>query len=416
MKESRTLEYKEDISNSFLKTVSAYSNYDGGKIIFGIRDDGTIKGIANVRQACLDIENKINDSIDPVPEYSLQINEKNSTVVLEVQEGAFKPYLYKGKAYKRNDTSTIETERLELSRLILEGQNISFEELPASRKKLSFTCLEKSLKKTLRLKSVSQDTLKTLELYQNGKGYNKAAELLSDENKFCGMDCVRFGENINIILDRENLSGQSVLMQYENAVNMYRKYYQYEQIKGMKREKISAIPEEAFREAVANAIVHRSWDINACISVAMHPYKIEITSPGGLPKGMSVNEYLNGGISILRNRILGGIFFRLRLIEHFGTGIKRINESYAKSSVKPVFDITENSIKITLPVLQASNNLGEDENTILSTVRGIALSSTEIAKSAGFGKTKTITLLKRLTQQGYIKTIGSGRGTRYLIR
>ena len=119
MKESRTLEYKEDISNSFLKTVSAYSNYDGGKIIFGIRDDGTIKGIADVRQACLDIENKINDSIDPVPEYSLQINEKNSTVVLEVQEGAFKPYLYKGKAYKRNDTSTIETERLELSRLIL---------------------------------------------------------------------------------------------------------------------------------------------------------------------------------------------------------------------------------------------------------------------------------------------------------
>ena len=118
----------------------------------------------------------------------------------------------------------------------------------------------------------------------------------------------------------------------------------------------------------------------------------------------------------MRNRILGGIFFRLRLIEHFGTGIKRINESYAKSSVKPVFDITENSIKITLPVLQASNNLGEDENTILSTVRGIALSSTEIAKSAGFGKTKTITLLKRLTQQGYIKTIGSGRGTRYLIR
>ena len=414
MKESRTLEYKENISNSFLKTVSAYSNYGGGKIIFGIKDDGTIKGIENPRQACLDIENKINDSIDPVPEYSLQINEKKSTVILEVHEGIYKPYLYRGKAYKRNDTATIETDRLELSRLILEGQNISFEELPASGKRLAFSCLEKSLKKTLRIKDLSLDTLKTLELYHNGKGFNKAAELLSDKNKFCGIDCVRFGENINIILDRENFSGQSVIMQYENAVAMYRKYYQYEQIKGIKREKISLIPEEAFREAAANALVHRSWDINACISIAMHPDKIEIVSPGGLPKGISIKEYIGGGISILRNRILGGIFFRLRLIEHFGTGIRRINESYSKSSTKPMFDITENSVKITLPAMQGSSALGEDENKIYAAAKGIALSSAEIGKTAGFGKTKTISILKKLIQQGYIKSTGSGRGTKYI--
>ena len=63
MRETRTLEFKETITNTFLKTVSAFSNYDGGTILFGVDDDGNVKGLPDVKQACLDIENKINDSI-----------------------------------------------------------------------------------------------------------------------------------------------------------------------------------------------------------------------------------------------------------------------------------------------------------------------------------------------------------------
>ena len=59
MRETRILEFKETITNTFLKTVSAFSNYDGGRILFGIDDDGNVKGLADVKQACLDIENKI---------------------------------------------------------------------------------------------------------------------------------------------------------------------------------------------------------------------------------------------------------------------------------------------------------------------------------------------------------------------
>lgn len=129
MRETRIVEFKETITNTFLKTVSAFSNYDGGTIFFGIDDNGDIKGLLDVKQACLDIENKINDSISPQPNYMLEIQNNDQIIKLTIKSGLQKPYLYKSKAYKRNDTATIEVDTLEFSRLILEGKNIRFEEL-----------------------------------------------------------------------------------------------------------------------------------------------------------------------------------------------------------------------------------------------------------------------------------------------
>ena len=118
---------KGTITNTFLKTVSAFSNYNGGIILFGVDDNGNVKGLPDVKQACLDIENKINDSILPQPNYTLEIQNNEQTIKLTVKSGLQKPYLYKSKAYKRNDTATIEVDTLEFSRLVLEGKNISFE-------------------------------------------------------------------------------------------------------------------------------------------------------------------------------------------------------------------------------------------------------------------------------------------------
>ena len=413
MKESRTLEYKESITNTFLKTVSAYANYGTGKIIFGIADDGTIKGISNPEQTCLDIENRINDNIDPVPEYTLEINNKTAVITLTVFEGLYKPYLYKAKAYRRNDSSTIAVERLELTRLILEGQNMTFEELPANDQNLSFSLLETKLKDILQLEGITRDTLKTLELFTDNSGFNKAAELLADKNSFPGIDMVRFGDNINIILDHETFDHRSILEQYDLALGLFRKYYQYEQINGSLRESIYRIPEEAFRESIANALVHRTWDVPAHINAALFNDRIEITSPGGLPDGMSEEEYYRGGISVLRNRIIGSIFFRLRMIERFGTGIRRINESYKDSSVKPVYCLSENTIRITLPVMEHDNSLSPDENAVFKLLIGRSESRSSIVEKTGFGKTKVIGILKKLESEGYIRLSGNGRGTRY---
>ena len=95
MRETRILEFKETITNTFLKTVSAFSNYDGGTIFFGVDDDGNVKGLPDVKQACLDIENKINDSISPQPNYTLEIQNNDQTIKLTVTSGLQKPYLYK---------------------------------------------------------------------------------------------------------------------------------------------------------------------------------------------------------------------------------------------------------------------------------------------------------------------------------
>jgi len=413
MRETKDIEFKEIVSNSFLKTVSAFANYDGGKIIFGIDDNGIVVGIDNTKRACLEIENLINGNLEPVPSYSLSIDSKYKTVTLSVMEGTEKPYIYKLNAYRRSDSSTVPVDRTEMKRLILAGQNMSFEELKAENQDLKFDLLTSKIKSELNVKEFNLDTLKTLELYTDSKGYNKAAELLADENIFCGIDIVRFGDSISIIHDREELKDISILKMYDESIEMFRKYYKYERINGAIREDVYLIPEPAFREAIANAIVHRTWDIDTNINVAMFPDRIEIVSPGGLPPGINEEEYLRGGISILRNRIIANIFFRLHMIERFGTGIRRINEEYKDSINKPKFEITQNSIKITLPLIDKNKGLSEKQRVVYKVLDHTESSSSMVAEATGFGKSKTIEILKSLAEEGYVTVSGNGRGTRY---
>ena len=215
------------------------------------------------------------------------------------------------------------------------------------------------------------------------------------------------------VIDRELHERESILTQYDAALSMYRKYYQYEQINGSERETVILIPEAAYREAVANALVHRTWDVETIIHVEMFPDKIEITSPGGLPQGVTKEEYLRGGLSVLRNRIIGNLFFRLHLIERFGTGIRRIKESYKDNDRKPIFEVFENSIKIMLPVMDACNALTADENRIYLLIKRKALPSSSLVEETGFGKTKVVSILRRLMDKGYVQSVGNGRGTKY---
>ena len=381
MRETRILEFKETITNTFLKTVSAFSNYNGGTILFGVDDNGNVKGLPDVKQACLDIENKINDSILPQPNYTLEIQNNDQTIKLTVKSGLQKPYLYKSKAYKRNDTATIEVDTLEFSRLVLDGKNISFEELPCKDQELSFEILQCKLKENIYIETFNQDTLKTLNLYDNINGYNNAAGLLADKNHFSGIDIVKFGENISIIQKRVTFEHISVLEIYEKALAVFRDYYQYEVIQGADRKMVEKIPEAAFREAIANALIHRVWDINSHTRVSMFDDRIEVVSPGGLPAGITAEEYLSGKLSILRNRNLA------------------------------------NAIKIVLPIFETNVNLTEDEKVIYKFLSKTMLKPiSEIAPYVPFGKSKTTQLLKAMEKKGVIAVEGKGRGTKYIIK
>jgi len=374
-KESKDVEFKERITKSYLKTVSAYANYKNGKIIFGINDEGKAIGLEKIVENKLNIENTINDTIKPKPEYTLDIEkiEGKSCIVLNVKKGDFPPYYYNGKAYKRNDTSTIEVDIVELNRLILQGSNLDYEAIEIENEKLEFKFLEKKMKEVVGIKELNLDILKTLNLYENKK-FNIAAELFADNNnrKFSGIDIVVLGENINKILFRENIERKSILEQYYEAISIF----------------------------------ERSND------------KIEIVSPGSLPLGMSEDEYMRGYVSVLRNPIIANIFYRLGIIEKFGTGIKRIKYEYRENFIKPSFEIYENSIRITLPIIETvPGNLVNGEVKVFEILKKYEkLSRKEIEELSGYNKSKVIRSINGLIEKSIVEQVGKGRSVKYQLK
>lgn len=197
------------------------------------------------------------------------------------------------------------------------------------------------------------------------------------------------------------------------ALAVFEEHFAYEEVIGAERVARSLVPREAFREALANALVHRCWDVNANVKVSMFPNRIEVTSPGGLPDGMTEQEYLAGGPSIARNPVLANVLFRLGYIERFGTGIPRILEAYAELDVSPSFSVRPSSITVTLPVEQ-SVSLTEGERRVLGIVgKGSSLTRAEVAEAAGLSKDKAIRVLNSLVQKSMVTREGSGRSVRY---
>ena len=164
-------------------------------------------------------------------------------------------------------------------------------------------------------------------------------------------------------------------------------------------------------------MIHRSWDIEARIRILMFDDRIEIVSPGGLPSGITEEEYLAGKLSVLRNRNLANVFYRLGFVEIFGTGVMRIKQLYEDGFSKPDFEVSENSIKIVLPNFEKDVDLTEDERIVYKILsKNLMKSISEIAPYVPFGKSKTTQLLKSMGQKGIITVEGRGRGTKYIIR
>ena len=314
-----------------------------------------------------------------------------------------------------NDTATIENDRLELNRLVLEGMNQTYEEQVSSKQDLSFLQLEKELSEKLGTDKITADILKTLGLMKHDK-YNNAAALIADRNEYLGIDIVRFGKNINELMNRSMCDNISIFQMYHHAMEFYEMYYTYEKIEGTKRVRKELIPSQAYREALANALVHRLWDINSRIRISMFEDRIEISSPGGLPSDLDEEEYLNGQISNLRNPIIGNIFFRLDYIEMFGSGIKRIKAAYDDSLSKPEFTIFNNSIEVRLPVVESEITITDDEQAIIDALStSQKLSRLQLEDKTGFSKSKAVRLLTSLNDKGMVLKSGSGPNIKYYL-
>lgn len=417
MHESTSMEFKQSFTKSFLKTVSAYANYGTGEVLFGVNDEGEVVGLENPKEVRLSIENAINDALDPCPNYFLETKEEEgkAIVALTVYEGLEKPYLCSGKAYRRSDTATVAVDRSELRRLSIEGSVVPFDEMISQSQDLTFGVLASWLKDRLRVESISEDTWKTLGLLRQN-AFNNAAALLADFNSFPGIDVVRYAYDDVSIHERLTYEGVSVLEQLDQAIEEFRKHYLVERVEGMLRQKYEVVPEDAFREAVANALVHRMWYVNARTIVSLYPDRIEIVSPGGLPNDIDETLYLEGGVSVPRNAELAYVFLRLGIIERLGTGISRIQRAYGESVAKPSFLFSAHAIKVILPALSDEDELSSEERAVLAAFKpGLELTSANLEETMGLSRSTVVRLISALAEKGVLMRVGRGPATRYRL-
>lgn len=406
--ESATVEFKAKHTNTYLKTVCAFANYGTGSIFFGINDEGDIVGVTNVAALTARIENQLNTAIEPRPNYDFSFP-KDNVIQLIVYEGLDKPYQYQGKTYRRGGTSTVVVDRAELQHLFLQGAQRSFDELRSHDQNLTFRTLATAFTAATTITEFNSDTLKTLGLLTS-EGYNQAAALLSDTNTTPGIDIVRYGSNENEFADRITLSGVSIVDQYQRALDYFTQFYSYEKITGFTRQTYDRIPKVSFRESLANALAHRDWSQPAAIQIAMFADRIEITSPGGLPRGVTRTDYLDREFSQPRNPLIANVFHRLGYMEKWGTGIKRIRSSYANAAQAPNFDLTPTMIRVVLPVITEIN---PRHQTILNALGTDRLSRADLEKRTGLTKTILLRAITELEKQGMLLREGAGPATKY---
>lgn len=417
-REGKFLEYKLKPTKSYLKTVSAFANYGTGRIIFGVSDDRKAVGIEDPEQTALDLENQINDNISPNPDYTISID-ADHLITVTVRKGRSTPYCYRGTAYKRNDSSTIAVSDYEYRNLVMRGSNLTFSELPFSGNgSLDFSCFSRQFEARLGIRPVFPDTYITLEIYSQEGGFTNAAALLSDDNPFPGIDIVQYGEDRSQILDRITLEKMSVLEMLEQAEIVFRRLYTYETVEGFSRVLREKIPVSCFRELIANAIIHREWLINSRIKVEMYPDKLYVLSPGGLPDGLSKEDYLSDRhLSFLRNRSLSLVFLKLGKVESLGSGIPMIREAYTFSVVQPVFDVSDSSVATMLPAMDSAEGLTPEQRVLYSLIRDLQpVSSRTLLDKSGLARSTQTRLLNGLIEKQIIVRTGSGPAVRYSLR
>lgn len=200
------------------------------------------------------------------------------------------------------------------------------------------------------------------------------------------------------------------------------------EFEGLNRIDKRDYPPEALREALLNAITHRDYSFSGSTLISIFDDRIEFVTIGGLVRGLTFNDIMLG-VSALRNQKLANVFYRLRLIEAYGTGILKINESYADYSVKPKFEVTDNAFKITLPNINFAGNR-KDVTTAPVKIGGKAerreivlrlaekrggITRKEVEEELKVSQATAILILRDMVEAGLLKKDGRGKKQKYQI-
>jgi len=303
--------------------------------------------------------------------------------------------------------------------MIKETDGEKYEEVRSLNQDLTFS----TAKKFFRMKDVpfGPNQYKTLRLQTTDGVYTNLGLLLSDQSVHTVKLAVFEGIEKEIFKDRREFSG-SLLGQLEDVyafLDMYN--HNHAKVKGLYREDRRDYPEDALREALLNALVHRDYSFSSSTLISIFDDRVEFVSIGGLPKGVSLADILLG-ISVPRNENLANIFYRLRVIEAYGTGIPKIMRNYADCMRQPELQATGNAFKITLPNRNINNHKASDnkisftENeekviALLNKRDEIVRKDVEIALD--ISQAMAVRLLRSLLDKGVVRAIGGGKKTRY---
>ena len=372
-RESETVELKEVVVDDIKKEIIAFANCDGGKLYIGVRDDGTVIGLDNADSVSLQISNMVRDAIKPDITMFLHyetIVENGKNVVVDIQRGTDRPYYLAKKGmrpegvYVRQGYSSVPATDTAIRRMIKETDGDRFEAMRCLNQDLTFEATKKEFE--LRKTDFGPQQMRTLKLIDQDGLYSNLALLLSDQCVHTIKVAVFQGTDQTIFKDRREFTGS--LMQQMNEVYDFIDFRNQTRatIEKLYRVDVRDYPEVAVREALLNLLVHRDYSFSASAFISIYEDRIEFVSIGGLMPGIDLEDVMVG-ISVCRNQDLANVFYRLHLIEAYGTGMGKIMKAYESMQVKPVIETTKNAFKIILPNINAKY---ETENATVKTKSG----------------------------------------------
>jgi len=351
--ESYTVEFKESVDKTIVTTVCAFANAAGGRLFIGVNDNGKIVGTDTSNSA----RSRLQDTINQIePRLIVDITIHENIIEVTVPEGSNKPYYCSQGFFLRSGPNSQKLERNTIIEFFQNEGQIRYDEIVRKDLPLLEKFNEIAYKRYIRSAKISdvldrETILENLNCAESIDGiyyFTNAGALFfrinEDDVKFrhAGVVCALYKgtEKANII-DVKELNGDTV-SNIDNALIFLKRHLNMSyKIKSLQRENILELPEDALREAIVNAVCHRNYfEKGARVMVEIFDDRVEITSPGGVCKGITPENF--GKISITRNAVVASLLHRIGYIEQMGTGIMRMKNATKEANVpSPEFEFVE---------------------------------------------------------------------------
>ena len=424
--EREILEFKSETVSDICKEIVAFANTRGGEIWIGVADDGTVVGVSDPDETMLRINNMVRDSIKPdvtmFVRYEVRALDGKQIVAVTVQKGTDRPYylaakgLKPGGVYVRNGTSTDPSTDTAIRRMIKETDGDRFEDMRSLEQELTFIAAEAEFQK--REVAFGPAQRQTLGLISADGVYSNLGYLLSDQCPGMVKAATFSGLDKTVFQDRREFSGSLFRQMEELYAYLELRNQTKATFEGLYRTDTRDYPEEALREAMLNSIVHRDYSYSASTLVSVYADRIEFVSIGGLLEGVTVDDIMLG-LSVCRNPKLAAVFYRLDLIEAYGTGMQKIMKAYKGCDRQPTVEVTNNAFKITLPnrnaVAETLVSSGPEQTILQYLQNHDYITRPEVDALLAVSQSTSSRILKRMLQEGHIAQDGIGRKTKYRL-